>query len=47
MNSIYKKGQLVKHPKKPEWGIGVVLKDSSGELLNVSFENVGIKVLDA
>ena len=45
MNSIYKKGQLVKHPKKPEWGIGVVLKDSSGELLNVSFENVGIKVL--
>jgi hypothetical protein len=45
MSSKYKKGQLIKHPNRSEWGIGVVIKDSDGSLLNVSFEIAGIKVL--
>ena len=45
MDTIYKKGQLVKHPKKDDWGIGVVLKDSNGGTVNILFENEGVKVL--
>jgi hypothetical protein len=45
MDTIYKKGQLVKHPKKDDWGIGVVLEDSYGLKVSVSFENEGIKLL--
>tara|TARA_B110000967_G_C18771458_1_gene503302 strand:+ start:527 stop:1063 length:537 start_codon:yes stop_codon:yes gene_type:complete len=45
MTTNYKKGQLILHPNRPEWGTGVVIKDSSGSLLNVSFEIAGTKVL--
>ena len=45
MNIVYKKGQLIVHPNRPEWGIGVVIKDSDGSVLNVSFEVDGTKVL--
>ena len=45
MSSQYLKGQLVKHPNRPEWGIGVVLKDSDEHILNVSFEVAGTKIL--
>lgn len=45
MASKYKKGQLIKHPNRPEWGIGVVIKDSDSTLLNVSFEVAGTKAL--
>ena len=45
MATNYKKGQLILHPNRPEWGTGVVIKDSSGSLLNVSFEIAGTKVL--
>ena len=45
MASQYKKGQLIKHLNRPEWGIGVVIKDSESTLLNVSFEIAGTKVL--
>jgi hypothetical protein len=33
----FKKGDRVKHPKKPEWGLGEVLGDSSGEKVHVFF----------
>ena len=45
MSTKYFKGQLIKHPNRPEWGIGVVIKDSDENILNVSFEIVGTKVL--
>ena len=45
MDTIYKKGQLVKHPKKDDWGIGVVLKDCNGGTVDILFENEGVKVL--
>ena len=45
MTAKYLKGQLIKHPNRPEWGIGVVIKDSDSTLLNVSFEIAGTKVL--
>ena len=35
----YKKGDRVKHPSKPEWGLGEVLTDSNG--LNVKIFFVG------
>ena len=40
MSTKYFKGQLIKHPNRPEWGIGVVIKDSDENILNVSFEIV-------
>ncbi len=45
MDTEYKKGMLVKHPKLDTWGGGVVLEDSNGATVSVSFENSGIKVL--
>ena len=42
MDTIYKKGQLVKHPKKDDWGIGVVLKDCNGGTVDILFENEGV-----
>jgi len=45
MSVEYKKGYLVKHPKIDDWGVGVVLEDSDGEIVNVSFKNAGKKSL--
>ena len=45
MTSKFIKGHLIKHPNRPEWGIGVVIKDSDGTLLNVAFDVAGTKVL--
>ena len=45
MTTVYRKKQLIKHPNRPEWGVGVVTKDSDNVLLNVVFEVVGVKVL--
>ena len=33
----YKKGDRVKHPKKPDWGIGQVLADSTGGTVRIFF----------
>ena len=40
----YKKGVLIKHPKM-DWGRGVVLEDSNGTNVKISFEKVGVKTL--
>jgi hypothetical protein len=45
MSVEYKKGYLVKHPKIDDWGVGVVLEDSDGKIVNVSFKNAGKKSL--
>lgn len=41
----YKKGLRIKHPSVPEWGIGEVLEDSSGDVVRVFFVGSGEKKL--
>src|SRR5262245_3102180 len=40
-----KKGDRVRHPLKPEWGLGEVLTDSHGEKVRVFFVGVGEKTI--
>jgi hypothetical protein len=40
-----KKGEFVKHPLRPGWGIGEVL-DIVGNKATMRFVHVGVKVLD-
>lgn len=40
----YKKGNMVKHPNV-DWGNGIVLKDSDGITVKISFEKVGTKTI--
>ena len=37
----YRKGERVKHPKKPDWGVGQVLTDSSGGSVKIFFTHAG------
>lgn len=37
----FKKGERVKHPSKPEWGLGQVLEDSANEKVHVFFTGAG------
>lgn len=41
----YAKGDWVKHPDKPEWGLGKCLEDSSSSTVRVFFDHVGEKQL--
>jgi hypothetical protein len=41
----FTQGERVKHPNKPEWGIGQLLEDSSGESVRVFFVGAGEKTL--
>lgn len=41
----YKKGDRVKHPKKPDWGIGQVLADSTGGTVRIFFTHAGEKTM--
>jgi hypothetical protein len=41
----FTQGERVKHPNKPDWGIGQVLEDSSGESVRVFFVGAGEKTL--
>lgn len=36
---MFKKNDFVTHPKMPDWGIGIVTKDQSGDDVSVFFEN--------
>ncbi|MEO1564009.1 MAG: DUF3553 domain-containing protein [Pseudomonadota bacterium] len=40
MNEFLVPGQLVEHPRKPEWGIGQVQSNIDGKI-TVNFENMG------
>jgi len=42
----YAKGQVVREPAKPEWGLGTVV-DSSEENVEADFEHAGLKKLRA
>lgn len=39
----YIKGQRVRHPTQPNWGIGEVLEDSTGDVVRVFFVGAGEK----
>jgi hypothetical protein len=41
----YRKGERVRHPKKPDWGVGQVLADSSGGSVKIFFERAGERVI--
>ena len=41
----YKKGERVKHPGLPEWGLGEVLEDSRDDKVRIFFTGVGQKTL--
>jgi len=41
----YKKGDRVRHPKKPDWGIGQVLADSTDGTVRIFFTHVGEKTI--
>ncbi|MFC0387769.1 DUF3553 domain-containing protein [Muricoccus vinaceus] len=40
MNSIFEPGQYVRHPGRPEWGMGQV-QSVVGDRVTVNFENAG------
>jgi transcription elongation factor GreA-like protein len=40
-----RKGNIVIHPKLPEWGEGEVLELFPDKKVKINFENVGIKIL--
>ena len=46
MNDFLTPGQLVTHPKEPEWGIGQVQSIINGKV-TVNFENVGKKLINS
>ena len=41
----FRKGDRVRHPTKPEWGLGQVLEDSLGNEVRVFFAGAGEKRL--
>ena len=41
----FKKGDRVRHPKKPDWGIGQVLADSTGGAVRIFFTHAGEKTI--
>ena len=41
----YKKGDRVRHPSKPEWGLGEVLINSNGETVKIFFVGGGEKII--
>lgn len=45
MAAIWQPGTLVRHPLKPEWGLGQV-QSSINDRLTVNFEHAGKVVLD-
>lgn len=43
----FRQGDRVRHPNKPDWGIGQVLDDSDGDDVRVFFVGVGEKSLSS
>jgi hypothetical protein len=37
----YCKGEYVRHPKRSDWGVGIVVEDQRGDVVKVFFENQG------
>lgn len=45
MNSILEPGMLVRHPDRPEWGVGQVQSNIGGKI-TVNFPEAGKVVID-
>ncbi|MFC2967256.1 DUF3553 domain-containing protein [Acidimangrovimonas pyrenivorans] len=45
MNDILEPGMLVRHPDRPEWGLGQV-QSKIGDRITVNFEHAGKVVID-
>jgi hypothetical protein len=45
MNEFLEPGNLVRHPDKPDWGLGQV-QSAIGQRITVNFEHVGKIVID-
>ncbi len=45
LNAILEPGMLVRHPDKPDWGLGQVQSNIGGKI-TVNFENEGKVVID-
>lgn len=45
MNSTLEPGMIVRHPDRPEWGLGQV-QSNIGERITVNFEHAGKVVID-
>lgn len=46
MNALLEPGMLVRHPQRPDWGLGQVQSNVAGKI-TVNFEHVGKTVIDA
>ena len=46
MTSLLEPGMLVRHPERPDWGLGQV-QSSIGDRVTVNFEHAGKVVIDA
>ena len=44
--SIFTPGMLVRHPERPEWGLGQV-QSAIGQKISVTFEHSGKQVINA
>lgn len=45
MNSLLEPGMLVRHPDRPDWGVGQV-QSNIADKITVNFENEGKVVID-
>lgn len=45
MNSLLEPGMLVRHPERPDWGLGQV-QSNTGNHVTVNFEHAGKVVID-
>ncbi len=45
MRSDFETGAYVRHPRKPEWGLGQV-QSAIGQRVTVMFENAGKVIID-
>lgn len=46
MNSLLEPGMFVRHPQKPDWGLGQVQSNIGGRV-TVNFEHAGKQVIDS
>jgi len=42
----FSKGQYVRHPQKPDWGVGQIIEEIQETKVRVDFENAGKRKLD-
>ncbi|MBC7736613.1 MAG: DUF3553 domain-containing protein [Candidatus Saccharibacteria bacterium] len=45
MRSVFEPGMLVRHPTRPDWGLGQVQSSIAGKI-TVNFEHAGKVVID-